>query len=368
MKVLHLISSSGVYGAEKVIISLVKELIQADIKTYVGIFYNVQSPHLELQEALSKFQIPVKIFYCRGKFDLKTIFDIRKFVDHNSINIIHSHGYKSNFYALCVKSNCKKIATCHNWLRNNKKMRFYKCLDKFLLRKFDKIAVVSKLLKDEIIKSGVSKENVILVNNGVDVDSFYPLHHKNRLKDLWNLKEDEKVIGSIGRLTLEKGHIYLLKAFKIVKNNFPNVKLLIVGDGLLGESLKLEVNNLGLSDHVVFAGFRNDIPEILNIIDIFVLPSLTEGMPMALLEAMAAKRTIVVSRVGEIPQIIKNGLNGVFIEPGDVKSISESILLLLKDKEKANFVANNAYQKAKNELSSRHMAKGYEKIYSSVLK
>jgi len=369
MRVLQLISSRGLFGAENAMIELSKELRLSEYEPYVGIISNPQNYYKEIVKAAKDNNLKVDVFPCNNKFDLKTILKIKHYIKNNRIDIVHSHGYKSNFYALLATMNIgiRRIATCHNWLGESFKMRFYEYLDKILLNRFDRVVAVSDVLRDEILRSRVTKEKVIVINNGVDIKMLQATDHRLQVKKSLELKDDDRVIGTIGRLTLEKGHIYLLEAFVKVISELPNVKLLIVGDGPLRESLESRVRSLELKDKVIFTGFRNDISEILSILDVFVLPSLNEGMPIALLEAMATQKPIIATKVGAIPKLIEHNKTGLLIEPKDADAIYKSIDLLLKDNEKAKLLSLNAFERVKNEFSSSVMAQRYLAVYKETL-
>jgi glycosyltransferase involved in cell wall biosynthesis len=140
--------------------------------------------------------------------------------------------------------------------------------------------------------------------------------------------------------------------------------LLIVGDGPLMENLQKEADRLP----IIFTGIRKDMPRIYSAMDIFVLPSLIEGLPMALLEAMASKKPIVATRVGAIPQVIQDGHSGYLIDPGDTEGLAIAIMGLLADPQKAGKMAGNAYKVVREHYSSQKMAKEYEQVYREVLK
>lgn len=382
MRVLHLISSGGFYGAERVVITLANEQKKQGLDVYIGVFKNFRNPHLEIVQNAQRYNLSTNIFDCKGKFDVRTISNIRSFLKENKINIINSHGYKSNFYALLsiLKMDIKKITTCHNWLGDSLKIGFYKWLDKTLLNKFDKVVVVSDVLKEEVLKSGISEEKLKVIYNGTDINKFklpnsnyqkqalnseeQMVNSKDKIRRKFGIKEDEKVVGTVGRLTEEKGHRYLVKAAEKVITEFPNIKFLIVGDGPLKDSLQSMAYSLQLENKVIFTGIRDDIPDILKIMDIFVMPSLKEGMPMALLEAMAAKKPVIAAKVGAIPKIIEDGYTGLLVDSGDERKLSNLIIELLRNEEKASFLAQNGCQKIKSKFSSKKMAEKYIKVYS----
>lgn len=368
MKVLQLISSNGFFGAERVIIELSKELLHANCLSYIGLIGNNKNEYIDFVNELEKNNLKSEIFNCRGKFYLRTIFEIRRFIKNNRIDIIHSHGYKSNFYGFLSRTNTNTriIATCHNWLGKSSKMKFYERLDKLVLRRFDQIVAVSDVLAGEILKSGVQKSKVKVINNGVDIARFEVTSNNSPIKNSLGLREDEKIIGTVGRLTEEKGHIYLFRAFERVNKELPNTRLLIVGDGPHLQDFKSQVTSLKLENKVIFTGTRNDIPEMLNIMDVFVLPSLNEGLPMALLEAMAAKSPVIATKVGAIPKVIENGKSGFLVEPGAVDALYQKITRILSNPEEARLLSNNAFEKINNEFSSRKMANQYMEIYNQL--
>jgi len=376
MNILHLISSIGFFGAENVLLQLSKELLKTNCIPYIGIISDSYGSHFEFEGQFKKNNLKSRIFNCRFKFDLKTVLQIRNFVKKNKIQIIHSHGYKSNFYCLLASFGLgtKKIATCHNWLSSNKKMEFYESLDKILLRNFDNIIAVSDLLRNKLLISRIGREKIVVINNGVDLACFQaksnnPQAAKSRLliKKSLGILEYDKVVGTVGRLSEEKGHIYLLQAFEMLCKELPNVKLLFVGDGILKKELQAATIKLHMENKVIFAGTRDDIPELLNVMDIFVLPSLVEAMPMALLEAMASIRPIIATNVGSVGKLIKNNETGILIEPGDPVAIKNSIIALFQNSENASALALKSFENVKNNFSSENMVKKYVSLYENLI-
>lgn len=370
-RVLHLISPIGYFGAENVMIELARGLCSTEYKPYIGIIGNHQNTHFAVIEQAKKHNLIVEEFKCYGKFDLRTILAIRQFIICNMIDIIHSHGYKSNFYHLLASLflSVKRITTCHNWIGGSVFVKSYENLDKILLNCFDKVVGVSERLGQEIEHCKVVKGKVNIIYNGIDVTKFRCYDEKRRLqiKGMVGIDEDALIIGTIGRLTPEKGHIYLIRAFAKVALILPKVQLLIIGDGVLKYNLKSQAKNLGILDKIIFLGTRHDIPDLLDIIDIFVLPSLDEEMPMVLLEAMASRKLIISSMVGAIPKIIEDGHSGILVKPKDVDGLCASILYALNNKNKLLSFSENAFNVVSKSFSSQNMINSYRKLYNSVL-
>src|SRR5208337_4639218 len=151
------------------------------------------------------------------------------------------------------------------------------------------------------IDSGISPTKVHIVNNGISLDCFSSIHHNNIRKDL-GISDTSTVIGTVGRLSSEKGHRVLLHIAKKILETHPEAVFLVVGDGPLKPMLEKEFS----SPSIIFTGSRKDLAELYSQMDIFVLPSLTEGLPMVILEAMASKTPIISTRVGAIPTVLKD--------------------------------------------------------------
>lgn len=378
LKVLHLISSSGFFGAENMLIELSKGLGHTTFSPIFGVFRNQHNPHLEVAEEAKRYNFPVKIFPCNGRLDLKTLLSLRRFSEDQKISIIHTHGYKSNLYALAASIGKKVhlITTCHNWLGDDPKMRFYGWLDKFFLNRFGRVIAVSDSLKQEILRHNISPRKVLTIYNGIDVDRFNQQKKSDCIRREFGIDESCKVIGTVGRLSEEKGHVYLLQGAKKVLKKYPRVVFLIVGDGPLRRHL--EANSSQLAERriakagsfeapIIFTGVRTDMPAIYSLMDIFILPSLTEGLPMVLLEAMASETPVVATKVGAVPKVVEHDNSGLLIPKGDVNALTKAIIDLLANPQKAHFLAKNAYEKVRTEFSSQKMAERYAEVYKEVL-
>jgi len=372
LKVLHLINSSGFFGADNVLIELSKQMRQTAFSPTIGVFKNLKIPHLEVAEVARRYDFPVEIFPCKGKLDIRTILSIRNFLRAQKIDIAHSHGYKSNFYALAASTGNKVslIATCHNWLGQDRKMKLYARLDKSFLNRFDKVVAVSDSVEKEILKHNISPAKVLVIQNGIDLGRFNSGRKTDTLRRELGIDPKCNIVGTVGRLSEEKGHTHLLHGAQKVLQAYPDVVFLIVGDGPLREDLQdkaLQLAQEGSVNPFLFTGVRNDMEEIYSLMDIFVLPSLTEGLPMVLLEAMAAQKPVVATRVGAVPRVIENGHSGLLIPPGDVESLAGAIIDLLNDPQKAQYMAQNGYERVRDHFSAKRMAEQYIKVYEDVL-
>jgi glycosyltransferase involved in cell wall biosynthesis len=310
----------------------------------------------------------VQVFPCRGRFDKRTIGIIKEFVSREGVQILHSHNYKSNFYAWMVLSgnNVRWVATNHG-RRTGYRLWIYNLLNLFILRRADAIVAVSEKIAGQMKHAGINKEKIRVIDNGIDLTRFTETKAKASIRESLGIRPDALIIGAVGSLTSEKGHQYLLRAAPKVIENIPRALFLFVGDGPERTRLGNMSSQLGIRDKVFFAGIRKDIPEILSILDVFVLPSLKEGLPMALLEAQAAKVPTVASNVGAIPDVMKDGVTGILAPPKDFEAIGQAIIRILSDQNAAFKMAGKGFEIVRDNFSSERMADKYLSVYWVLL-
>lgn len=366
MNILLLISSTGLYGAEKVVLTLAVGLQSKGHKVVIA---NI-CKKLEEDSAIIREAKTMKIesieFHCTDRKDSKAIQNIRTYLRKRNIDIVHSHGYKSNYYALKASKGLplKLVATCHLWTSNNLKMRFYEFIDKRILKYFNSVVTVSNQLYQKLDKAKMPKEKLRVIYNGIEIQA------NNRreavLKKEYNIAPDVKCIGTVGRLSHEKGQKYLIRAFKHLCDKGFNTVLFIVGEGPLKGGLQKEINKLKIQDKVIFTGYRTDINNILISFDVFVLPSLKEGAPIILLEAMLAKKVIVATEVGETPNIL--GENGILCLSGDENILENNLIrALLMSAEEKDRIGENVRNTVLEKYSQEKMVNEYEKVYKGLL-
>jgi len=367
-RVLHLISSSGFLGAENVVLELSKETAKQGYWVTIGILENRNNLHMELADRARSEGLQVQIFPCKGRYDYRTIASIQDFIDRERPDILHSHNYKSNFYAWRALSGRKIswIITNHG-KRLGVKLSIYNWLNILFMKKANKIVAVSQTLADEMIQYGISSSRMHIIDNGVNLERFTNLLEHNDLRKSFGLNGNHKIIGTIGSLTEEKGHIYIIEAARQVIDKHPECRFLIIGDGSQRHSLEEKVSHLRLTGEVLFTGSRKDVPEILSMLDAFVLPSLKEGLPMALLEAMASKVPVIATSVGAIPKVVEDGISGILIPPKNSDAIAEAINTMLSDGNSAKEMGLKGFEKVRDHYSSKQMAEKYLTVYQELL-
>ena len=368
MKILHLISSSGLLGAERVLLELAEHSRRAGLKVSIGVFENNQNPNLDLAQYARAMDFDVQIFPCNGRWDNHTVQTIEDYMVNNGIQVLHSHNYKSNFYAWksLSNNNVKWVVTNHG-RRSSPKLTLYNFLDGFVVRHADRVVAVSRKIARKMRFAGIAQGKILLIENGIDLERFTNNAPPEAIKESLGIEKDALVVGTIGALTKEKGHQYLLRAVLKVIRIYPQAIFLLVGDGIERPSLEKTVSSLGIKDSVIFAGMRKDVPKILSIFDVFVLPSLNEGLPMALLEAQGAQIPVIASYVGAIPDVLQDGVTGVLIPPKDPQAIAEAIIMILSDKQLASRIAKKGFERVRDNFSAERMARKYLSLYYELL-
>lgn len=369
MRILQLISTRGFFGAENVVVELSSALQAAGDTVFVGTFSNRHADgegSSELAEQARKRGLKTELFDCGGRVDLKTVSSIRGFVKDNGVDVIHSHGYKSNIYAYLANRKVRKrlVTTCHNWINASSKMSLYTRLDKFFLRRFDVVAAVSEDVKSQLLEAGIDPGKLKVIGNGIDLGKFRKRENRaNKVRTELGIPLDAKVIGTVGRHSTEKGYGFFLEAAAIVLAKNKNCFFLFAGDGVQRKALEEQARSLGMKESVIFAGKRTDIPQVLSAMDIFILSSLTEGQPMALLEAMAAGTPAVATSVGDVPKILKAGEAGLIVQPSDSAGLADGILRLMDDSALAARLSAAASRTVEENYSSNRMAAEYRACY-----
>jgi len=364
-RVLHLRSSGGLLGAENVIIELAKHSSLFGYESIIGAIKNVDDPFPDFITYAQELKIPCVIFEGNGRIDFRRAGEIKNYISNNSIDILHCHGYKEDFYGIVSNVKIPKVATNHLWKRGPIKEIFYETIDALFLRFFDRVVGVSDEIVNIMRNRGV--KSPVLIPNGIDIKRFTIKPKSKVLLKKYSLKENAIIIGMVSTLSPEKGHKYSIQAMKNVVDTFPETCLFIVGEGPLKGQLIQLVEKLNLESNVIFVGKQNNIPEILSIIDIFLMSSLAEGLPMALLEAMASGKAVVATDVGENGKVISYGENGYLVSPFSVEEIEKVLTKLISNKSEIQKLGTRARECVVEKYPSELMSKAYCDLYDSVL-
>lgn len=367
MNILLTISSAGVYGAESMVLNLLQSLRSVGCRPILAPLWNSHHPNAELATLARQRGIEVELIRCQGRFDFSVIRQIRQHVRKYRIDIVHSHGYKADLYSYLAtrQPRVPLVATCHNWTDLTAAVSLYGRLDRLALTRFDRVAAVSEAVAGILTAARVPPNVVSIIPNGVPTEQFVAAD-SGKLAQLEN--HTGLVVGMVGRLVKDKGFDYVLRGARQLLAEFPDTRFLLVGDGPQREELLQISRDQSLQENVLFAGYSSDLPRVYGSMDILVLPSFVEGMPMVVLEAMAAGKPVVATRVGAIPSIVTQGHNGLLINPGDSSALIEALRRLLGDAALRKRMGEQGQALIHRSYSARIMAQRYLTLYSQAFK
>jgi glycosyltransferase involved in cell wall biosynthesis len=227
---------------------------------------------------------------------------------------------------------------------------------------------VSEEVKTAMVRTiGPIQDKIVVITNGVDLKRYEQSVDKLSVRTRLGFDLDARLIAVVGTLKEPKGHRYLVEAMTDIVRRHPEVHALFIGDGNLKDELKSQVDRLALKDHVHFLGNRRDVPDLLAASDLFVLPSLWEGLSMALLEAMASGKPIVATSVAGTNQVLISGKTGLVVPPGDVRRLAGAIEELLSDYARAEAMARAARKDVEIHYSAQKQADDHVALYRHLL-
>jgi len=282
------------------------------------------------------------------------------------VQIVHNHfGWYGLVVGLLVGA--ARVETMHNvydWFTGPKRIG-YACYCLLASR----IIAVSDFVASGNIRYFriVRKSRVSTVHNGIDIQRFENAPRERQLRDSMGIDESDVVIGFVGRLEDQKGLPFLLKAAERLNRDFKGLKFMLVGSGSREESLKAEATALGIRN-IIFAGFESDVSRYLKAFDVFVLPSLFEGLPISLLEAMASRLPVVASRVGGVPEAVVENVTGFLVEPGDADQLVRRLSELVLRSDLRSAMGEKGLLRVKQEFSVASMISKTEQIYAQLLR
>ena len=368
MKVLHIIGGGDVGGAKVHVLSLVREL---DSSIDVTLLCLRQGAFADDARALG---INVEVIKSSNIFsDIKKTI---KSVKRNKYDIIHSHGSKANIFAYFIKKFCKVpvATTIHSDYKLDYLQSFFKritigVLNSIVLKKLDYYIVVTSAFKKMLIERGFHTNSIYTILNGIDFGKPLKDYTKEAFcsKFKLSLNDDDILVGTAARLDPVKDIGTLLEAAKLVADKNPKVKFLIGGEGDQEKELQARAKELGLGGNVFFIGWLDDPYELISILDINVMTSISEGFPYYLLEGARFSKATICSRVGGIPDLIESSVNGYLFEPRDYRELADYLLELASDSSKRYDFGSRIHKKANEDFSLAAMRRTQLEIYASIL-
>lgn len=361
-RALQVISTGGLYGAERVLLELAAFLAAHGWDSRV-LAMDGGAPTV-VGEA-KRMGLSAEVLQAQGA--LAQAKALQRAIEDFQPDVIHSHGYKPDIFLAALGIPRKRIcfATCHTWYSDNFKMKIFEYLDKRALRKFHRVFVVSADLETDVKNVAIDPAKVALIPNGIAPAPPAP-DSRVRLRTALDVAQDQAVILRLGRLAESKGNRYLLEACAKLPSEVPWV-LVFAGDGEEAQFLNDYALKLGVQQRVRFLGFRDDVSDLIACSDVVAMPSLKEGMPMVMLEAMAGARPVVVTDVGEMGNIVRGGNAGWVVPSANAAALSSALEQAITDRTLASARVENALRLYRAEYSRDAMGARYYSAYDAAM-
>lgn len=365
LRILHLRDSGGLYGAERVILGSSRGLIAMGAEPRIVSILDRSGTGRALIEAAENLGVPTQGIDARNTLDLKAIERTRRVLLTLRSHVVHAHDLRSAVFALRSARGLrvKKVATAHGSTRESWKKRIYlEIFERILLPRFDRVHVVSDPLAEHLKSQGVPPEKIRVIPNGVEESVIRCPAGPNPYRAL----KGDPTLSAVGRLTEDKGFSVLLQATALLKKDFPSLCLLVAGSGPRESKLLDEVRVLGLENCVHFLGRVDCIAWVYDLSDVLVIPSLREGLPCVLVEAMLAGLPVVATEVGAIPDVLHKGDLGRLVPPADVGALVQGIREVARHLESFRVLAGKARQVARECYTAEVMSVRYRQLYEEV--
>lgn len=378
IKVLHIITKFAVGGAQENTIftcsMLNKNLFDSSIlcgteKDEEGNLINAAE-----YKKIPLFFIPELVRRTNPVKDIIALIKIKKLIQMGKFDIVHTHSSKAGILGRIAARIAKTpviIHTAHGWnfhdFMNAPQKKFIVLCERIAGKFTDKIILVTKEDIKKGLKEGIeNRDKYIVIRSGIDLEQFNPRNRNVELKRELGIKKEEKVIGTVARLSPQKNIKDFVKIAHKVSGTLKNTKFLVVGDGKERKLIEATIKEMHLEEKVYITGLRNDIPEIFSIFDVFVLTSLWEGLPRAVVEALACGVPVVANAVDGVKEIIRDGDNGYLVRPKDVDSAAKKVIQILSYRDTAERIRSKT-RKGLEEFSIKKMIFSIAKLYTELV-
>ncbi len=375
MNILYVIEGDG-GGAVSHVLALARGLSEMGVS--VRIAFMCDGP--AVTEA-GKLGLSFSVVNKTMPLDIRPVLKLLSVLEKHGIDIIHSHTIRGNFYARITALLHRKpvlcVTTVHSHivdeLKGERTFGIWDWLlwvrEKLTWVRVDRFICVSDKLKKRLLSEGVPSDKIAVIENGVELPDLRVAENENRsVREELSIDNDEIVVVTIGRLVPVKNHILFLKAAREVTRQKKNVRFLVVGDGVLLDSLRAKAKEWNLKERVIFAGWRNDVQRLLCATDIYVICSFVEGLNLSVLEAMAHGVPIVGTDVKGVSDIVVDKETGFLVELNNVDRLANAILALAGNRELSERMGKNGRQLVEERYSVQAMvdntARVYEALYS----
>lgn len=366
-RILHLFVTLPVGGAENLLLSILRRLDPQRFSSLVcciGERGALGEPVMTMGFTLTELHLLNK-----GGMDGRVVPALVDLIRRERIDLVHSHLYHANFYGRLAarKAGVPAVASIHNTYTKHKWHR--QLANWYLARHTAAIIAGSEEIKQDVVRYDFVPESLIeVIPNSVDLARSHSSLSREQARQRLSLPEGAVVLGTVGRLEEQKGHRFLIEALAQLRQRGMDAYLLLVGDGREAQALKGLSANLGLEQRVMFLGTRNDLGDLFRAMDLFVMPSLWEGLSLAMLSAMAAGLPVVATSVGGVRQVLGDDEYGFTVPPGDATVLASRIEACLATPEELVRMGEKGRRQICENYSDEAMVRRLEAVYLRALR
>ena len=366
--VCHVIHALGVGGAE-VLVDQMLRLLSNEFRCVVAVLDEIG----ELGERLQRDGFTLKHLHRHPGIDRGCAKRLRKFADEEGAEILHAHQYTPFFQAMLSRGlfgTRPVVFTEHGRHFPDRPSRKRSVVNRLMLRNYDRLIGCGGAVRQALIDNeGLPESRVEVIYNGVDLESLGQptLGARERIRREFKYAVTDFVAVLVARLHSLKDHQTALRAVDAARKEIPGLRLLLAGDGDERAAIEETIRKRGLEECVTLAGTRKDIVELLAASDVFLMSSISEGIPLTVIEAMAARRPVVSTAVGGLPELVEHGVSGFLAPSGDDASLAASLIELYRSPELRNQMADVAAKRAMETFSLDGMLDSYRNVYRQVL-
>jgi glycosyltransferase involved in cell wall biosynthesis len=372
IKVLHLTSTlRGIGGVQNLLLALGDKYDREHFEFFFcNLFDDARGkglfPTTLKEKGHNYIKIPERSFW-----ELPVLlFKLVKAIRREQFDIVHTHMLQASIIGQLIAKfmHLPAVLTRHYsdyvYLY---KGRFYQWLDRFAAHLAEHIIAISEGSKKILVEyDKVRPEKISVIYNGIDLHKFDCLSTNPSLKQEF-FPDDARIIGTVAELHPCKGHRFLLQAAMKIIAQCPTARFLIVGDGILRSELENLATQLGLENYVYFTGWRADVPQLLQCVDVYAHPSVEEGFGIAIIEAMAMRKPVVASRVGGIPEVVEDDVTGLLVPPENPDALATGILRYLSDPVLAKHAGEQGRERVEKKFTVERMTENYQAVYLACL-
>ncbi len=374
MKILQVAYKSTISGGEKVLFDLATSLKDRGHEVIV-----VCPDPGQLPDELRKTGIRSEIIPFHKTYDLRAALRLARFIRRENIEVLHSHSMLTNIISRLAGHWARvpvSVSTEHLTMELARggrsrevteclKARYYRMLDNFTSRYNQRVIAVSRAVRDDLIEQGIPARMIMVIQNGINIPDIDPAAGDKIRLEL-GINPEETVVGAVGRLSPQKDYPTLLRAFKEVGKSYPEAVLLIAGDGYLRDNLEKISHDLEIRERVKFLGYRSDVLEVVSSFNIYALSSLWEGLPLAVLEAMAMGKPVAATSVPGTEEAVNEGETGFLVPLKDSRTLGRRLIDLVENPEKARLMGEAGRRRWKNRFILTRVIDEHEELYKTL--